>query len=246
MKQLHLQTQAKILVCLPSYNFNCIKGWLNAVKSISFLIKKVLISNSLEWPGFKSSIHAIALFVLHSKDRGKQRPILMKTRLPGSQNHCCVIPCFVLMLLPWQQRGSTKVAWGWVSPRVHHTSAHHRNSWAHLHWLSTGLSPSARRPCKSCCVPLDAKRKSSLMYPVSYSDFTHPSHLPLLFLATWHRLSCRAWFSCLATPASPLWAHGGGGCTLDGGCSSHEWLPCCHSLGKSEMETWTPSVEATN
>lgn len=42
------------------------------------------------------------------------------------------------------------------------------------------------------------------MYPVSYSEFTHPSHLPLLFLAAWHRLSCHAWVSCLATPASPF------------------------------------------
>lgn len=133
------------------------------------------------------------------------RPILVETLLPSSQNHCYVIPCFVLMLLPWKQRGSTKLAWGWVSSRVHHTSACHWHSWARLHWhheLSAGLSPFLC-PCTLCCVPLFVKRKIQPNVPISYSDFTLPSDLPLIFLAAWQALSCCAWVSYLTIPASP-------------------------------------------
>lgn len=152
------------------------------------------------------------------------------------------------MLLPWQKRGSTKVAWGWVSPRMHHTSACHWHSWAHLHWLhglSAGLSPS---PCPYifCCEQLFVKRKSNLMYP--FPILISLFHLTFLsfFLQPGRPFHAVPGLAVSLFLHPPPWAHGRGGCMLDGGWSSHEWLPCHHTLGKSEAETWAPGVEATN
>lgn len=42
--------------------------------------------------------------------------------------------------------------------------------------------------------------------PISYSDFTLPPDLPLLFLAAWQTLSCCAQASCLTVPESSTWS----------------------------------------
>lgn len=61
------------------------------------------------------------------------------------------------------------------------------------------------------------KTKPNVMHPISYSDVTHPSHLPLLFLATWYGLAALV---LLRLPFEPMGKVGGW--MVSAICSSHK------------------------
>lgn len=147
------------------------------------------------------------------------RPILVETLLPSSQKSLLCDSLFCADAAPLTTKGihqssmrmSQPQGASHISMSLEQLSTSPPASWA-LYWA---ISIPVSLHIFLCTTVWEEKIQPDVA--ISYSDFTPPSDLPLLFLAAWQTLSRCVPVSCLTIPASPTSSRGRGGCMLGGG-----------------------------